>query len=520
MTAKQNSPGKVGPILGLIFLICFAGFSCTSSERESKGFRPNILFIMSDDHSAQAWGVYGSHLDDAAPTPHIQRLAQEGSLLLNCFCTNSICTPSRATILTGQYSHRNGIYTLSEALDPSVDNVAKRLQAGGYQTAVFGKWHLKSPPSGFDSYNVLQGQGRYHDPLLRSAENWDTGTEHTGFSTDVITDLSLDWLEDRDDDRPFFLLCHYKATHEPFDHAPRFASLFMEEDLPEPESLHESGPVHSGRTFTGQVLEILGERYVENPNRRYPGEIFKLAGLTPRAARSKIYQKFIKDYLRGVAGIDENIGRLLSFLDRADLTRDTVVIYTSDQGYFLGEHGFFDKRIMYEEPLRMPFVIRYPREIAPGSNLSDMVLNVDFAPLFLDYAGLPVPDGMQGTSFKLNLQGHTPSSWRSSMYYRYWLHQVQRPAHLGIRTERYKLIFFYGLPLNMPGAHEETTPPAWEFYDLHTDASEMHNAYSDPRYQDIIQNLKQQLIILRQELGDLDSGRPQMQDVLAGQWDR
>jgi len=520
MAQNTISRARTKVLLGAMILMCFLFLSCSSSGREGGNTRPNILFIMSDDHSAQAWGLYDTHLDAVAPTPHIQRLAQEGCLLLNCFCTNSICVPSRASILTGQYSHRNGVYTLSEALDPEAESVAKRLQSSGYQTAVIGKWHLKAPPAGFDFYNVLRGQGRYHDPVLLSADNWDEGTEHSGFSTDVITDLSLDWLKNRDQKRPFFLLCHFKATHEPFAYAPRFAGLFQEEDLPEPESLYQGWPNPSGRTFSGQVLEILGQRYVENSNNRYPGESFELEGLDPRAARSKIYQKFIKDYLRGVAGIDENIGRLLSYLDRAGLARDTVVIYTSDQGYFLGEHGFFDKRIMYEESLRMPLVIRYPREIDPGSRISDLILNVDFAPLFLDYAGLSGPDWMQGSSFRENLRGIASETWRKSMYYRYWLHQVQRPAHFGIRTERYKLIFFYGAPLGMPGAHQEPTPPSWEFYDLHTDPSEARNAYGDLQYRGVIRDLKSQLKKLRQDLGDTDANSPRMQAILAGHWDQ
>jgi arylsulfatase A-like enzyme len=519
MKGLSTDKAKGFLMFGLALLAALSACSCGPAQDTSSTLPPNILFIMSDDHSSQAWGLYGSHLDAVAPTPHIRRLAREGCLLLNCFCTNSICVPSRASILTGQYSHRSGLYTLSEALDPAAENVAKQLQEAGYQTAVIGKWHLKSQPSGFDHYNVLPGQGRYHDPVLRSADNWNEGTEHSGFSTDVITDLSLEWLENRDKAKPFFLMCHFKATHEPFAYAARFADLFEAEDLPEPESLYEFGPDLSGRTFSGQVLEILGQRYVENPSKRYPGESFDLEGLDARAARGKIYQKFIKDYLRGVAGIDENIGRLLSYLDQAGLTRDTVLIYTSDQGYFLGEHGFFDKRIMYEESLRMPFVIRYPREIDPGSRLDDIILNTDFAPLFLDYAGLQVPDRIQGTSFRANLQGKTPITWRKSMYYRYWLHQVQRPAHFGIRSERYKLIFFYGAPLGMKGAHTEATPPGWEFYDLAADPTEAHNAYHDPQYGDVIQELKERLKKIRMELDDIDEQFPQMREILADNWE-
>lgn len=494
-------------------LICFtlvlgiAAISCRSSE-DINNERPNILFIMSDDHSSQAWGLYGGHLDSVAPTPHIQRLAREGCLLLNCFCTNSICVPSRATILTGQYSHRNHVYSLSDSLDPEADNVAKILKNAGYQTAIIGKWHLKTQPTGFDHFTVLPGQGRYHDPILKTRDDWEQGREYTGFSTDVITDLCLEWLEQRQSQQPFFLMCHFKATHEPFDYADRFQELFQDQNIPEPPSLYEFGSEPSGRSFSGQVLEILGDRFVEGTGTRYPGESFDLEGLNPEAARSRIYQKFIKDYLRGVAGIDENIGRLLTYLDETGLYQNTVVIYTSDQGYFLGEHGFFDKRIMYEEALRMPFVIRYPQKIPAGVRNRDMVLNCDFAPLFLDFAGTPTPEWMQGTSFRPNLSGPAPENWRRSLYYRYWLHQAQRPAHFGIRSDRYKLIYFYGEPLDITGAYPVATPAAWEFYDLALDPEEMRNAYFDPEYREIILELKLQLQSLREELGDTDDNRP------------
>jgi len=507
------------PGVVLSVLTALMGLGCQAPDI-TKPEPPNILFIMADDHTAQAWGVYGSHLDSLTPTPNIRRLATEGCLLLNCFCTNSICVPSRASILTGQYSHRNRVYTLSESLDPGSDHVAKILRRNGYQTALVGKWHLKTQPEGFDHFNVLPGQGRYFDPILKTRESWDEGEVYEGFSTDVITDLGLQWLAERKPGQPFFLLCHYKAVHEPFAYAERFQDLFQAREMPEPESLYEFGSESSGRSFSGQVLEILGQRYEQNPNRRYPGESFSLEGLSPRQARKKIYQKFIKDYLRGVAGLDENIGRLLDYLDRTGLTENTVVIYTSDQGYFLGEHGFFDKRIMYEEALRMPFLIRFPREIRPGTRISDIILNCDFAPLFLDYAGIDIPPFMQGTSFRPNLLGFTPENWRKSMCYRYWLHQVQRPAHFGIRTDRYKLIFFYGEPLDMPGSHPEPTEPEWEFYDLQKDPRELHNAVHDPAYFTIIQGLKADLRRLRQELGDTDESYPRMQEILSRHWDR
>ena len=495
----------------LVILLLVAG--CSAGED-----RPNILFIMSDDHTSQAWGVYGSVLDPVIEAPNIDRLADEGCLLRNAFCTNSICTPSRATILTGQYSHINGVYTLADALDPARENVAKILQRNGYQTAIIGKWHLKSRPSGFDEYNVLPGQGRYHDPILRNEANWDDGgKEYKGYSADVITDLSLDWLSRRDANEPFYLMCHFKATHEPFDYPERYKHLYDDIEMPEPENLEEWYPMCSQRTFSGQVLEILKERYETSPG-RYPGDGFSTEGMDSLAARKATYQKFIKDFLRAGKAIDDNIGRLLEYLDEEGLDTNTVVVYTADQGYFLGEHGLFDKRIMYEEPLRMPFVIRYPTEIEGGSELSDIILNTDFAPLLLDYAGLATPAAMQGSSFRNNLMNNTAADWRTSMYYRYFLHETKRPAHFGIRTDKHKLIFFYGHPLKMNGAQKEAVTPTWEFYDLEKDPHEMHNAYQDPNYQIVINTLKSELLQLKSEVNDHDDGNPELTEIIHKSW--
>ncbi len=494
---------------------------CQQPENQTKeSTRPNILFIMSDDHTSQAWGIYGGILDSIVQTPNIRRMAQEGALLQNVFCTNSICVPSRGSILTSQYSHQNGIYTLSEGLSPKQDNVAKVLQGNGYQTAIIGKWHLKEKPAGFDYYNVLPGQGRYQNSILRDSTNWEAGGEtYKGYSADVIADQSINWLNQRNTDEPFFLMTHFKATHEPFDYPARHANLYEDIEVPEPASLLNFYPEIAERTFSGQELEILGDRY-ENNNERYPGGPFSLEGLDSIQARKKTYQKFVKDFMRGSTAIDDNIGKLLDYLDEKGLADNTIVIYTADQGYFLGEHGFFDKRMMYEEALRMPFVVRYPPEIEAGSQVNDMILNLDFAPLFLDYAGVNTPEFMEGESFRTNLTGNIAEEWRSSMYYRYWLHQTQRPAHFGIRTERYKLIFYYGQPLGMPGAHEEVTKPAWEFYDLKKDPAEIHNAYHDPAYQETIQTLKQQLLDLKQEVGDEDAAFPVMQEVMNVAWDK
>jgi len=462
--------------------------------------RPNILYIMADDHTSQAWGCYGSRLAPYISTPNVDRLAAEGARLENCFCTNSICVPSRATILTGQHSHVNGVRTLEDALDPERDNVAKRLQAAGYETAIFGKWHLKNEPSGFDYFDVLHGQGRYHDPVLwEKGRDWQgEGRTCQGHSTDVITDLTLDWLGTaRSHDKPFFCMCHYKATHERFYSHERYRHLYEDVVFPEPEDLHwDASP--RGKVFDGWPLEIYMRRCLDY-SADYPPPELEVEGLETPAARSATYQKLLHDYMRTVAGIDDNLARLLDYLDRAGLAEDTVVIYTSDQGYFLGEHNLFDKRFMLEESLRMPFVIRYPREIAPGTVTDDIVTNVDFAELFLDYADAEIPASMQGRSFRSNLCGATVPDWPTAMYYHYWTAgQPVRPSHYGIRTREHKLIYYYGLVRDEGRRSED----CWEFYDLARDPYELTNHYSDTSYAARIGDLRCRLDKLRQECGD------------------
>lgn len=492
---------------------------CEVDSASDEIARPNILFIMSDDHTSQAWGVYGGVLAQFAQNNNIKRLAVEGALLQNVFCTNSICVPSRASILTGQYSHRNGVYTLSDTLHSSTSTIAGEMSSAGYETAVIGKWHLKAKPGGFDHWEVLQGQGRYDDPILRTEENWDDGgKEYKGFSADVITDLSIDWLETQDSEAPFFLMTHFKATHEPFDYPDRLQNIFDGVEFPEPTSLYDFSPEANGRTFLGQKLWILGDRWVNaskaQDHSRYPGLPFDLDGLDSIAARKEIYQKFVRDFLRSGAAIDENIGRLIDYLDDAGLAENTVVIYTADQGYFLGEHGMFDKRMMYEEALRMPFVIRYPAEIPAGKKIDDMILNIDFPALFADYAGIDKPSFIDGESFRGNLQGNRVDDWREQMYYRYWLHRAERPAHFGLRTDRYKLIYFYGQPLEATGAMIETTEPGWEFYDLQEDPLELRNAIDDPGYEETIADLKKELAVSREKWSDTDAGNEVMQALL------
>lgn len=492
-----------------------AAWNCGVFIKSAK--RPNILFVMSDDHSANAIGCYGSHLAGFVDTPNLDRLAAEGARLQNCFCTNSLCAPSRATILTGQYSHRNGVTTLHESLNPDYPNVAKEFQKNGYQTALFGKWHLKDDPSGFDDWRILLNQGRYYDPELKGPAS--AYRVYQGYSADIITDLCLEWLKNRDPRKPFLLMCHFKAPHDRWHHAARFDTLYRGGRVPEPSNLYDD---YRNR-FSGasRVWSTL-ERMV--PDGYFPFlKPEELAGLDRDQVRHIVYQSFLPQYLRCAQAVDDNLGRLLDYLDKAGLAEDTIVIYTSDQGCFLGEHGYFDKRFMYEESLRMPFLIRWQREISPGTVPEALVENVDFAPFLLDCAGIEPPAYMQGRSFRPILRGRTPSDWRRETYYRYWMHMSHFaiPAHYGIRTQNYKLIYYYGEPLGQQDTEFvrswvegspriEPTEPEWELFDLEKDPHEMHNRASDPEYAAIFADLKQRLLEKKKAVGDTDERFPEL----------
>ena len=495
-------------------------------EQVQNNERPNILFILSDDHTSQSWGIYGGILSDYVRNENIRRLASEGCVLDNAFCTNSISVPSRASILTGAYSQINGVYTLEDALQPEADNIAKQLQASGYQTALFGKWHLKKKPTGFDSFCVFHDQGEYYDPIMKTEGNWvdddirKAGDTIHGFSTDIVTGMTIDWIKNRDKDRPFMMFCHFKATHEPWDFPERFKHLYDDVVFPEPENMMEFSTEKSGRTFPGQQLENMAWRW-ETASKDpaawwcvYPELPFSTQGLNKEEAREKTYQKLIKDYLRCGAAIDDNIGKLLDMLDKEGLAENTIVVYVSDQGYFLGEHGFFDKRMMLEESLRMPFVIRYPKEIPGNTRNKDIILNTDFAALLADYAKANTTNNSQGRSFRENLKGKTPADWRQSMYYRYWTHHSIRPAHMGIRNHQYKLMFLYGNSLGLKGSEKTTTTPTWEFYDLAADPRENSNQYNNPKYKEIINQMKKEMLELRSEVKDTDSSKPEMQKIM------
>jgi arylsulfatase A-like enzyme len=461
--------------------------------------RPNILFIMSDDHAAHAISAYGSRINQ---TPNLDRIGIEGMRLDACLCTNSICAPSRASILTGTYSHVNGVLTLREGLDNTrqdLPNVAKLLQGAGYQTAMFGKWHLghqpENHPAGFDTWRVLPGQGKYHDPdfweMPDAAHAEPYRKEYTGYATDLITDFSLDWLEQRDRNRPYFLMLHHKAPHRSWEPDEKHAHMYEDVEIPYPETFDDDYDTRATAAKVAKMrMEDLNERDTKGP----PPE-----GLSPQEVRKWKYQRYIRDYLKCIASVDDNVGRVLDYLDSDGSAEDTVIIYTSDQGFFLGDHGWFDKRFFYEESLVMPFLVRYPREIPAGSVNDRIVLNTDFAPTFLEYAGIAAPAAMKGhgTSARAVLSGRDPSGWRTSMYYRYFMHLDNAHntyAHYGVRTERHKLIYYY---------EPEPGPQEWELFDLETDPKELRNVYGNPAYAEVTRDLKTELRRLRHQVGDL-----------------
>ncbi|TLX76633.1 sulfatase [Labilibacter sediminis] len=523
------------------FLCSIFAFSVKKSKTKD---RPNVLFIMSDDHTSQAFGVYGSRLASLNPTPIIDRLAHEGIVFENAFCTNSICTPSRASILTGQYSQTNGVLTLNGHLPEARQHLSREMNALGYETAVIGKWHLKDAPSSFDYYNVLYGQGKYFDPVMNVKGNRDSleiienrqkrkvpGIKYKGHSTDVITDISLNWLENREDNEaPFCLFLHYKAPHEGFDFAPRYANYLEDVEIPEPESLWDNQNNGSIATkgVNNSLIDTIGSSIGRrNVVRNMASRMRINKKLDDDAYKKAAYQEYLKRYLRCVKGIDDNVKRVFDYLERTNQMDNTIIVYTGDQGFFLGEHDYIDKRWMYEESIRMPLLIRYPKVIKAGTRSDAIVNNTDFAPTILNLAGGTTPEYMQGASFDYILKtGKEPEGWKQATYYRYWMHMAHRhnvPAHFGIRTKRYKLIFLYGInfkeqPVNPKTLEHIQTPVDWEFYDLSKDPFEMDNRYDDPAYAKEIADLKNQLKQLRSELREEDENYPVIQQIINKNW--
>ncbi len=485
--------------------------------------RPNIIFIMSDDHAAHAIGAYGGRLAKLNPTPVIDTLARDGVLLENAFCTNSICTPSRACIMTGQYSIVNGVLDLGGKLAPENQYLAIEMRKAGYLTAMIGKWHLKLEPN-FDYYKVLPGQGSYFDPSFREKGKgqWPKNmVKMTGHSSDCITDSVLAWLKGRDRTRPFFLMYHFKAPHDMFQNARRYDNYLADVDIPEPESMWKQPNFGSMATrgYNDELVPYIGTSIGRrHAFRNYARGWAKDANLSGEEAKRLAYQTYLKKYLRCVKGVDDNLKRFLDYMKAEGILDNTLLMYTGDQGFMLGEHDYQDKRWMYDESQRMPFLVRYPKTIKAGSRTGAIVENVDYGPTILDFAGVKVPDYMQGRSFKSILEtGAEPPDWKKAAYYRYWMHLAHHwnPAHFGIRTKTHKLIFYYGCTTS--GGNR--TPPAWELYDLVKDPKEVNNVYDDPAYKGVVAGLKKQLADLRRTYKDTDDAFPEVKRIVEEFWE-
>jgi len=461
----------------LLTLALLSAGACAAPP--AKAPRPNILVIFSDDHASHALSCYGSKINT---TPNLDRIAAGGMRFTNAFVTNSICTPSRATLMTGKYSHMNGVPVFNR-FDGSQPTAAKYLQGAGYHTGMIGKWHLGSDPTGFDYWSILPGQGRYFDPQFI-----EMGVAKTvkGYVSDIIADQTIDFLEKRPRDKPFLLFSNPKAPHRPWEPDEKHAKMYADNDIPEPPTFNDD---YAGRSSAATEATMRIDRDLK-PSDTKGEPPAKLAG---SALKKWKYQRYIKDYLRCVASMDDNVGRVLDYLEKNGLAENTVVIYASDNGFYLGDHGWFDKRFMYEHSLRVPLLIKAPGLAKPGSVADRMVLNTDFAPTIMDLAGLPVPADMQGRSLAPLLRGEPPADWRTAMYYRYYHypqdHRVQ--PHYGVRTESAKLIYFNKID-------------AWEFYDLLKDPDELNNAYNEPAYAQKIDEMKKELARVKKEAKDDD----------------
>ena len=488
--------------LGVYFLLF--GTSCsTKLKQKPENVRPNIIFIMSDDHASQAISAYGGLYDALAPTPNIDRIANEGLIMKNVFCTNAICGPSRASIITGKYSHKNGYYKNESGgkFNTNQWTFPEELQKNGYQTALFGKWHLGAEPRGFDYFKYHEGggqQGFYWNPVYN--QNGEIITEK-GYATNLTTDFALDWIEKASTkENPFCLLLQYKAPHRNWEPDKKYADLWDDIEMPYPNTYNDDYKTRektAGDTdmqmndLNRKDMKLIppdnlkGNELAEwyNYGNKREENVYPDKSLSPEENRNWKFQTYIKDYLACVKSVDDNIGRVLDYLDKNGLSQNTLVIYTSDQGFYLGEHCWFDKRFMYEESLRMPFLVKYPGKIKAGKTNYDIITNIDFAPTLLEVAGISKPDEVQGKSFFQNLLGKTPADWQKSMYYHYYefpfWHHVQ--PHYGIRNQRYKLIHFY---YNID---------VWEFYDLEKDPNELNNAIKNPEYESIIAEMKADL---------------------------
>ncbi len=508
MTILKKTPSHI--LLLAILAACGIDMASAGAAAAEAKKRPNIVFLFCDDHAYQAISAYqevsayGLKLNQ---TPNIDRLAKEGMRFDRCYVTNSICGPCRAVIQTGKYSHLNGFFCNWNKFDGTQQTFPKLLQKAGYRTAVIGKWHLGEhmPPQGYDYSEVLIGQGPYYNPpMLRNGER----TQHTGYTTEIITDLALDWLKNqRDQDKPFMLMCQHKAPHRNWQPGPDYLNLYDDVTIPEPDTLFDDyatrGTPARAQDMSIEVTMDDSDLKLVPPRNLTPeqkakwdaaydpkNKAFRGANLQGKDLVRWKYQRYMKDYLRCIAAVDDNVGRVLKYLDETGLADNTVVVYSSDQGFYLGEHGWFDKRWMYEESLRTPLIVRWPGVVKAGATNGDIVSNLDFAETFLDIAGVEIPDDMQGRSLLPVLAGKTPADWRKYFYYQYYefpgAHSVRR--HYGVTDGRFKLIHFYEPDVN-----------EWELYDVSTDPKELKNLFGNPDLAADQARLQEHLERLRKE---------------------
>lgn len=523
----------------LLIGVAVNSVACNNSEEDVKQ-KYNIVYIMSDDHAAHAIGAYGGRLASLNPTPNIDAFAKDAVVFDNCFCSNSISAPSRATIMTGQHSHVNGVLTLSEKLQESQLYLANEMKSLGYQTAFIGKWHLGCEPSAFDYYSMFSGgngQGTYFDPSFATSDIKDKPFPknekfYKGHSSDIVTDIALDWFKNkRKDDKPFFVMFQYKAPHDMFQAAPRYDDYLADVDIPLPETLLDrSGFGSAGsRGENNSQDSIIGTSISARHNYRPYTKLFNIKDQGSDEKNTiAAYNEYLKRYLRCVKGVDDNIERLFTYLKENDLWDKTIIVYTADQGMILGEHDFQDKRWMYETSIRMPFIMRVPGSKLIGSHNDRMIGNIDFAPTLLSLAGRESkPNYMQGRDFSPIFDGQTVKE-RDVHYYRYWMHMEHHdiPSHFGIRTKDYKLIFFYGRHFkeekmgtqSMAWMKESNyivqTPISFELYDMKADPHETKNLANDPKYAEILKELKAKLIAEKLKVGDNDATNPKILKII------
>ena len=554
-------------------LLSFAALSCiaVTAQAQQKAAaatqRPNIVYIMCDDHAFQCISAYGSPISKLAPTPNIDRIAERGMRFDRAFVENSLSTPSRACLMTGLYSNQNGQRQLGEGIDTTRTFFTEQLQQAGYQTAVVGKWHMGCDPKGFDYYHIYNDQGQYYNPQYRGTDTDGKYIVEEGYSTDLTTDHALSFIEHRDTNKPFCLLLHHKAPHRNWLANTKYFGMYDNVNFPMPETFYDDYETRGSAVRTQKMsvtkdmrweqdfkvpemldtanadswdsyLSLMNEVNRMNPEQRiawgkyyFPRNRRLLeARLTGKELDEWKYQNYIRDYMSVIKSVDESVGRVLDYLDSHGLTDNTIIVYTSDQGFYMGEHGWFDKRFMYEESLRTPLLIAYPVHIQPGTVCNKLVQNIDYAPTFLDLAGISKPKELPGRSLTpLFKAGDKVKGWRNSIYYHYYdyptYHMVRK--HDGVRTDRYKLIHFYGAGgldavkenkyQRQPGTREhgcmkyltslgyfepkDSAVNYNELYDLQADPHELNNLYGKPGYEKITKQLQKQLTDYRKSIG-------------------